>query len=100
MCIRDSNNTKVRAGQAVTDPKGHANGYITHVENHFQKEIEKLRRLRRFPELSKGKKGTRRDEKKGNITGGGKKDRIEEKVHGENDRQPKETDEQEYGNNQ
>ena len=36
------NNTKVRAGQAVTDPKGHANGYITHVENHFQKEIEKL----------------------------------------------------------
>ena len=37
------NNTKVRAGQAVTDPKGHANGYITHVENHFQKEIEKLK---------------------------------------------------------
>jgi len=37
------NNTKVRAGQAVKDPKGHANGYITHVENHFQKEIEKLK---------------------------------------------------------
>ena len=37
------NNTKVRAGQNVTDPKGHANGYITHVENHFQKEIEKLK---------------------------------------------------------
>ena len=37
------NNTKVRAGQAVTDPKGHANGYVTHVENHFQKEIEKLK---------------------------------------------------------
>ena len=37
------NNTKVRAGQAVTDPKGHANGYITHVENHFQKEIQKLK---------------------------------------------------------
>jgi hypothetical protein len=37
------NNTKVRAGQAVTDPKGHANGYITHVENHFQKEIDKLK---------------------------------------------------------
>ena len=37
------NSTKVRAGQAVTDPKGHANGYITHVENHFQKEIEKLK---------------------------------------------------------
>ena len=37
------NNTKVRAGQSVTDPKGHANGYITHVENHFQKEIDKLK---------------------------------------------------------
>ena len=37
------NNTKVRAGQAVKDPKGHANGYVIHVENHFQKEIEKLK---------------------------------------------------------
>ena len=37
------NNTKVRAGQAVKDPKGHANGYVIHVENHFQKEIDKLK---------------------------------------------------------
>ena len=27
----------------VKDPKGHANGYVIHVENHFQKEIEKLK---------------------------------------------------------
>jgi hypothetical protein len=37
------NNTLVRTGKTVSDPKGHANGYITHVENHFQKEIDKLK---------------------------------------------------------
>ena len=37
------NNTFVRQGQAVKDPKGHANGYVTHVENHFNKEIDKLK---------------------------------------------------------
>ena len=30
------NNTYVRKGQAVKDPRGHANKYVTHVENHFQ----------------------------------------------------------------
>ena len=37
------NNTYVRKGQAVKDPRGHANKYVTHVENHFQKEIDKLK---------------------------------------------------------
>ena len=37
------NNTYVRKGQAVKDPRKHANGYITHVENHFNKEIDKLK---------------------------------------------------------
>ena len=41
--LKTYNNTKVRVGQAIKDPKGHANGYITHVENHFQKEIDKLK---------------------------------------------------------
>ena len=41
--LKTYNNTKVRAGQKITDSKGHANGYITHVENHFQKEIDKLK---------------------------------------------------------
>ena len=41
--LKTYNNTKVRAGQKITDPRGHANGYITHVENHFQKEIDKLK---------------------------------------------------------
>ena len=37
------NNTYVRQGQAVKDPRKHANGYVTHVENHFNKEIDKLK---------------------------------------------------------
>ena len=41
--LKTYNNTKVRAGQKITAPRGHANGYITHVENHFQKEIDKLK---------------------------------------------------------
>ena len=41
--LKTYNNTKVRVGQKITDPKGHANGYVIHVENHFQKEIDKLK---------------------------------------------------------
>ena len=37
------NNTFVRQGKAVKDPRGHANGYVTHIENHFNKEIDKLK---------------------------------------------------------
>ena len=37
------NNTYVRQGQAVKDPRKHANEYVTHVENHFNKEIDKLK---------------------------------------------------------
>ena len=37
------NNTLVRTGKTVSDPRGHAQGYITHVQNHFQKEIDKLK---------------------------------------------------------
>ena len=29
--------------KSVKDPRKHANGYVTHVENHFQKEIDKLK---------------------------------------------------------
>ena len=37
------NNTLVRTGKTVSDPRGHAQGYITHVQNHFQKEIDRLK---------------------------------------------------------
>ena len=48
-----------------------------------KKRVEGLRRL---SELSKDKKRARRDEKEGNVAGGWKKDRKEEKVHGEDDK--------------
>ena len=41
--LKTYNNTKVRVGEAIKDPRGHANGYVIHVENHFQKEIDKLK---------------------------------------------------------
>ncbi len=41
--LKTYNNTKVRAGEPIKDPRGHANGYVIHVENHFQKEIDKLK---------------------------------------------------------
>jgi len=37
------NNSKVREGQKVTDPKSHAQGYVKWVENKFQTEIGKLK---------------------------------------------------------
>jgi len=37
------NNSKVREGQKVTNPKSHAQGYVKWVENKFQTEIDKLK---------------------------------------------------------
>ena len=50
------NNTFVRQGKAIKDPKGHALGYITHVENHFNKEIDKLKTDKSKKELEIKKK--------------------------------------------
>lgn len=37
------NNSKVREGQKVTNPKSHAQGYVKWVESKFQTEIDKLK---------------------------------------------------------
>ena len=37
------NNTKVRKGQKITNPKQHANGYLKHVEDNIQKQIDKVK---------------------------------------------------------
>lgn len=37
------NNSKVREGQKVNNPKSHAQGYVKWVENKFQTEIDKLK---------------------------------------------------------
>ncbi len=41
--LKTYNNTKVRQGKPITNPRAHSQGYITHVENHFDKEIDKLK---------------------------------------------------------
>ena len=37
------NNTKVRQGQKITNPKQHANGYLKWVEDNIQKQIDKVK---------------------------------------------------------
>ena len=41
--LKTYNNSKVRKGEAISNPKQHAAGYITWVENHFAKEIDKVK---------------------------------------------------------
>ena len=63
--LKTYNNTKVRAGQNIKDPRAHANGYIAHVENHFKKEIDKLKTDKSKQELEKKKTEYVREFKKG-----------------------------------
>ena len=37
------NNSKVRQGQKITNPKQHANGYLKWVEDNIQKQIDKVK---------------------------------------------------------
>ena len=41
--LKTYNNSKVRAGEIIKNPKQHAAGYITWVENHFAKEVDKVK---------------------------------------------------------
>jgi len=41
--LKTFNNTKVRQGQKVTNPKKHAIDYASHVQKHFQKQMDKVK---------------------------------------------------------
>ena len=41
--LKTFTNTKVRQGQKVTNPKKHAIDYVKYVENHFKKQIDKVK---------------------------------------------------------
>ena len=41
--LKTFNNTKVREGQKVTNPKKHAIDYVKYVESHFKKQIDKVK---------------------------------------------------------
>ena len=41
--LKTYNNSKVRKGEPIKNPRQHAAGYITWVENHFAKEVDKVK---------------------------------------------------------
>jgi hypothetical protein len=62
--LKTYNNSKVRQGQKITDPKAHAEGYLTWVENSFNTQIEKLKTPSRKEDLETKKNETIRELKK------------------------------------
>ena len=65
--LKTYNNSKVRQGQKITDPKAHAEGYLTWVENSFNTQIEKLKTPSRKEDLETKKNETIRELKKHTV---------------------------------
>ena len=62
--LKTYNNSKVRQGEKITNPKSHASGYIKWVEDTFQKNIDKLKTPAKKQELENKKKEVVRELKK------------------------------------
>lgn len=62
--LKTYNNSKVRVGEPISNPKLHAQGYLTWVENAFQKNIDKIKTEKRKQELEIKKQETIRELKK------------------------------------
>lgn len=62
--LKTYNNSKVRAGQKITNPKQHAQGYIAWVEGVYQKRIDKLKTPKTKEVAEQNKKETIRELKK------------------------------------
>ena len=62
--LKTYNNSKVRAGQTITNPKQHAQGYIAWVEGVYQKRIDKLKTPKTKEVAEQNKKETVRELKK------------------------------------
>ena len=62
--LKTYNNSKVRAGQKITNPKSHAQGYIAWVEGVYQKRIDKLKTPATKKVAENNKKETVRELKK------------------------------------
>ena len=62
--LKTYNNSKVRRGEKITNPKAHAAGYIKWVEDAFQKNIDKLKTPKNKEALEQKKKETVRELKK------------------------------------
>ena len=62
--LKTYNNSKVRAGETVSNPRAHAQGYLTWVEGTYQKNIDKIKTEKRKEELENRKQETVRELKK------------------------------------
>ena len=62
--LKTYNNSKVRQGKKITNPKAHAAGYVKWVEDAFQKNIDKLKTPKNKEALEQKKKETVREIKK------------------------------------
>ena len=62
--LKTYNNSKVRAGETISNPRAHAQGYLTWVESTYQKNIDKIKTEKRKEELEKRKQETIRELKK------------------------------------
>ena len=59
--LKTYNNSKVRQGKPVSNPKSHAQGYVSWVEDTFQKQIDKLKTQSRKDTLENKKKEISRE---------------------------------------
>ena len=59
--LKTYNNSKVRQGKPVSNPKSHAQGYVSWVEDTFQKQIDKLKTQSRKDALENKKKEISRE---------------------------------------
>ena len=59
--LKTYNNSKVRQGKPVSNPKSHAQGYVSWVEDTFQKQIDKLKTQSRKDALENKKKEIARE---------------------------------------
>jgi len=62
--LKTYNNSKVREGKPISNPKAHAQGYLKWVENTFNKNIDKLKTPKKKEELEVKKKEMLRELKK------------------------------------
>ena len=62
--LKTYNNSKVRKGETITNPKSHAQGYLKWVDDAFQKQIDKLKTPKNKEALEVKKKETIRELKK------------------------------------
>lgn len=62
--LKTYNNSKVKQGEPITNPKSHAQGYLLWVEQYFQKNIDKLKTEKKKQEIEVKKQETLRELKK------------------------------------